>query len=574
MNMHQLVIRNGTVIDGTGGARRVADVAVNNGVITEVGKVTGRGHREIDAEGHLVAPGFVDIHTHYDGQASWDQHLAPSSWHGVTTAVMGNCGVGFAPAFAHNHDRLIELMEGVEDIPGIALHEGLPWAWQSFPDYLDFLETLPRDIDLGAQMPHAALRVHVMGARAVAREPATDAEIATMAQLTREAIEAGALGFTTSRTINHRSISGEAIPTLRAEARELLSIARAIGTTGRGVMQIVSDLVYRDHEFELIEQMARESGRPISISMAQGNQQPDLWRSLLERISGANTRGVQMRAQVAARAIGLLLGFDATLNPFMYSPAYQLIAKLPLAERVQRMREPTLRQTMIAEAHVDPNGLLGSRMLDQFQAMYRLGDPPDYEPDPSTSVAAVAHLAGRAPAEVALDWLLENDGHAMLYSPSLNYADGNLDAVRAMLVHPHSVPGLSDGGAHVGTICDVSFPTTLLQWWGRDRPHDRIPLEFLIARQSRGTALAVGLEDRGLIAPGYKADINVIDFEALRLHAPEMVHDLPAGGRRLLQRADGYKHTLVAGQEIMSAGEATGVLPGRLLRGGTRAVVR
>ncbi len=574
MNSHELVVRGGIVIDGGGTARRRADVAVSKGIITEIGKVAGRGHREIDADGCLVAPGFVDIHTHYDGQASWDQHLAPSSWHGVTTAVMGNCGVGFAPAFAHNHDRLIELMEGVEDIPGIALHEGLPWAWQSFPDYLNFLETLPRDIDLGAQMPHAALRVHVMGARAVAREPATGAEIATMAQLTREAIQAGALGFTTSRTINHRSISGEAIPTLRAEARELLSIARAIGTTGRGVMQIVSDLVNRDHEFELIEQMARESGRPLSISLAQGNQQPELWKSLLERISGANTRGVQMRAQVAARAIGLLLGFDATLNPFMYSPAYQSIAKLPLAERVQRMREPTLRRTMIAEAHVDPNGLLGSRMLDQFQAMYRLGDPPDYEPDPSTSVAAVAQRAGRAPAEVALDWLLERDGHAMIYSPSLNYADGNLDAVRAMLVHPHSVPGLSDGGAHVGTICDVSFPTTLLQWWGRDRPRDRIPLEFLIARQSRGTALAVGLEDRGLIAPGYKADMNVIEFEALRLHAPEMVHDLPAGGRRLLQRADGYKHTLVAGQVIMSGGEATGILPGRLLRGGTRAIAR
>ncbi len=570
MNSHQLVLRGGTVIDGTGNPRRVADVAVNNGVITEVGKVAGRGHREINAEGCLVAPGFVDIHTHYDGQASWDKHLAPSSWHGVTTAVMGNCGVGFAPVFVHNHNRLIELMEGVEDIPGIALHEGLPWKWQSFPEYLDFLASLPRDIDLGAQVPHAAVRVHAMGARAVAREPATPDEIKVMAHITREGIEAGALGFTTSRTINHRSISGEAIPTLRAEADELLSIARAIGSTGRGVMQVVSDRLDREEEYQLIERMASESGRPLSISLAQGTKKPDIWKPLLDRLSDANTRGIKLRAQVAARAIGLLFGFEATLNPFMYSPAYQSIAKLPLAERVARMRDPQMRRAMIEQANVDPNGLLGSRMLDQFQAMYRLGDPPNYEPDPSTSVAATAQRENRAPAELALDWMLENNGRALLYSPSLNYAGGNLDVVRAMLVHPHSVPGLSDGGAHVGTICDVSFPTTLLQWWGRDRPHNRIPVELLVARQSRGTALAVGLEDRGLIAPGYKADINVIDFQALRLHVPEIVHDLPAGGRRLLQRADGYRHTIVAGQEIMCNGQATGAMPGRLLRGSTR----
>ena len=571
MNSHALVIRGGTVIDGSGGAPRQADVAIDNGRVTEVGKVSGRGHREIDAQGLLVAPGFVDIHTHYDGQAAWDKHLAPSSWHGVTTAVMGNCGVGFAPVYVRNRDRLIELMEGVEDIPGTALHEGIPWQWETFPQYLDFLESLPRDIDLGAQAPHAAIRVHAMGERAIARQAATPDEIERMAQATREAIESGALGFSTSRTVNHRSISGEHIPTLRAEADELMAIARAMGRSGRGVMQVVSDRLDRVDEMDLLERMAQESGRPMSISLAQSNRKPDIWKPFLERISEANARGIAMRAQVAARAIGLMLGLEATLNPFMYSPAYQAIAHLPLAERVARMRDPAVRRAIIEQTTVDPKGLLGSNMLGQYQAIFRLGNPPDYEPAASTSALAVAEREGRAPAQVTYDWLLENDGHALLYAPTLNYTDGNLDVVRTMLTHPHTVPGLSDGGAHVGTICDVSFPTTLLQWWGRDRPRDRIPLEFLIARQSRGTALAVGLADRGLIAPGYKADINVIDMAALRLHPPEMAYDLPAGGRRMLQRADGYRHTFVSGQEIMADGQATGAMPGKLVRGGQAA---
>ena len=570
MNSHTVVIRGGTVIDGSGGAPRTADVAIDHGHITEVGKVSGRGHREINASGLVVAPGFVDIHTHYDGQATWDQHLAPSSWHGVTTAVMGNCGVGFAPVYPHHRDRLIELMEGVEDIPGTALHEGLPWTWESFPQYLDFLETVPRDIDLGAQAPHAAIRVHAMGERAIARQAATPAEIEAMVQATRQAIEAGALGFSTSRTINHRSISGEHIPTVRAEADELLAIARALGQTGRGVLQVVSDRLDRADEMELLERMASESGRPMSISLAQSNRKPDIWRPFLDRLSEANARGLRMRAQVAARAIGLMFGLEATLNPFLYSPAYRAIASLPLAERVARMRDPQVRRAIIEQATIDPNGLLGSNMLDQYHAIFRLGDPPDYEPPASASALAFAQREGRAPTEVVYDWLLENNGHALLYSPTLNYTAGNLEVVREMLVHPHTVPGLSDGGAHVGTICDVSFPTTLLQWWGRDRPENRIPLEFLIARQSRATALAVGLEDRGLIAPGYKADLNVIDMQSLYLHPPEIVHDLPAGGRRLLQRADGYLHTFVSGHEIMADGLATGAMPGKLVRGGQR----
>ena len=491
MSAHDLVIRGATVIDGSGGARFNADVAVDGGRITHVGRVEGSGHREIRAEGALLTPGFVDIHTHYDGQATWDRHLAPSSWHGVTTAVMGNCGVGFAPVFEHHHDRLIELMEGVEDIPGTALHEGLPWTWKSFPEYLDQLDQVERDIDIGTQVPHAAVRVHAMGDRAIARQAATPEEIATMTRVTTESILAGALGFSSSRHMNHKSITGEPVPTLRSEADELLSIARAMGSTGRGVLQFVSDRLHLDEELDLLEQLGRESGRPVSVSVAQHNGDPDQWRRLLKRFAQASSRGVSMRGQVAARAVGVLHGLDITLNPFMYSPAYQAIAHLPLAERVQRMRVPHTRAAILEGMQVDKDGLLGSRMINRFHEMFRLGDPPDYEPDPATSIAAVAQREGRTPGEIAYDWLLEDDGRALLYTPSLNWSGGNLDAVREMLTDPMSLPGLSDGGAHVGSICDVSFPTTLLQWWGRDRPHGRIPLEFLVHRQCRATAQAV-----------------------------------------------------------------------------------
>ncbi len=566
MNTHQTVIRGATVIDGTGAERRVADVAIDNGRISEVGRITARGHREVQADGLLLAPGFVDIHTHYDGQAAWDKHLAPSSWHGVTTAVMGNCGVGFAPVLPKNQQRLIELMEGVEDIPGTALHEGLPWTWESFPQFLDFLDTLPRDIDLGTQVPHAAMRVHTMGERAVAREPASADEIALMAQIAGEAIRAGALGFSSSRHINHKSIRGEPVPTLRAETEELLAIARAVGREG-GVLQFVSDQLHKEEELDLLERLGRESGAPVSVSVAQFDGRPDMWKDTLDRCEQASRRGVTMRGQVAARAVGLLLGLDLTLNPFLYSPAYKAIKDLPLPERVARMRDPQVRRAIIDGNQVDKKGLLGSRMIDTFDVMFQLGDPPNYEPDPSTSAAACAQREGRSPLEVVYDWLLERDGHAQIYTPSLNWSGKNLDVVREMLLNPFAVPGLSDGGAHVGSICDVSFPTTLLQWWGRDRPHGRIPLETLIERQCRATARAVGLNDRGVIIPGAKADLNLIDFDRLRLRAPEVMRDLPAGGRRLMQRAEGYRHTFVSGVEIMCNGEATGALPGKLVRG-------
>jgi N-acyl-D-aspartate/D-glutamate deacylase len=564
--MHDLVIRNGVVVDGTGSERFGGDVAVTDGVVTHVGEVGGTGRREIDADGRVVAPGFVDIHTHYDGQATWDNQLAPSSWHGVTTIVMGNCGVGFAPVHEHNRERLIQLMEGVEDIPGTALHEGLSWSWASFPDYLDELDRRPRDIDLGAQVPHGALRLHVMGERGATQQPATPDDIVEMARLAREGVEAGALGFTTSRTINHRTSLGEPTPTLKAEADELIGIAMALGAAGTGVLQAVTDFIDLDGEVELFRSMAAASGRPISVSIAQGPHTPDDWRSELDAFAEATAAGVTMRGQVGARAVGLMLGLEATLHPFMFSPAYEDIADVPLADRVALMRHPDLRRRIIEGARV-ADTKLGSRAIQRYGFIFQLGDPPNYEPDPSDSVAATAQRRGVEAAELVYDWLLEHDGHALLYQPVLNWAEGNLDAVGEMLRHPASVPGLSDGGAHVGTICDVSFPTTLLQWWGRDRPTGRIALETLIAKQCRMTAETVGLGDRGVLAPGKRADVNIIDFDGLRLHTPEIVHDLPAGGRRMLQRATGYDHTFVAGIEIMVNGESTGATPGRLVRG-------
>jgi N-acyl-D-aspartate/D-glutamate deacylase len=470
-----------------------------------------------------------------------------------------------------DHERLIELMEGVEDIPGTALHEGLSWDWETFPEFLDAVAARPRDLDLGAQVPHGALRLHVMGERGARREPATPADIAAMADLARDAVAAGALGFTTSRTLNHRSSRGELTPTLTAEADELVGIAEALGSIRAGVLQVVSDFIDLDAEFATLRLMAERSGRPISISVAQSPVRPDDWKVLLDRMADATAEGVTMRGQVATRAVGLLFGFEATLNPFMLAPAWAGLRDLPTAERTARLQHPHVRRALLEQMAVDRHGsLIGSRLIDRFELMYPLGDPPEYEPEVSSSVAAVAAREGRSPAEVAYDLMLADDGRGLLYLPALNFANGSLDAVGAQLAHPASVAGLSDGGAHVGTICDVSFPTTLLQWWGRDRPSGRLPIELLVHKQTRATAETVGLLDRGLLAPGYRADVNVIDFDRLRLRAPEIHHDLPAGGRRLLQRAEGYRHTFVAGVEIRRDGESTGARPGRLVRGARR----
>jgi len=564
---HDLVIRSGTVIDGTGAPARTADVAVDGDRIVAVGAVDGRGAREIDADGALVLPGFVDIHAHYDGQATWDNHLAPSSWQGVTTVVMGNCGVGFAPVRPADHDRLIELMEGVEDIPGAALHEGLSWEWQSFGEYLDAVDRIPHDIDVGAQVPHGAVRLHVMGERGAQRDPATPEEIEQMAALAAEGVVAGALGFTTSRTMNHRTSRGEPTPTLTASADELVGIARGLGGVGRGVLQVVSDHMNTDEEFATFRRMVAESGRPLSFSLVQSPFEPEGYRQVLDRIDAARADGLAITAQVGTRAVGLLFGLQCTLHPFLNNPVFAEIASLPVPEQARIMGDEGFKARLLEAAGGDKVRKLGGGLIGRFEAMYELGDPPDYEPDASQNIAARAAREGRAVEDYVYDLLVADQGRTLLYLPALNFAGGTLDAVGEMLAHPHTVPGLSDGGAHVGTICDGSFPTTMLTLWGRDRDHGRLDLPYLVRQHCWDTARTVGLEDRGVLAPGYRADLNVVDFENLHARRPEVRYDLPAGGRRLLQRADGYLHTVVAGAETYRDGEPTGALPGRLVRG-------
>jgi N-acyl-D-aspartate/D-glutamate deacylase len=557
-----LVIRGGTVVDGTGEPGRTADVAISAGRVAYVGRVDDAhaGTRTIEADGALVIPGFVDIHSHYDGQATWDERLAPSSWHAVTTTVMGNCGVGFAPCRPDERDRLIELMEGVEDIPGTALHEGIPWEWQTFPEYLDHLATRSFDIDVVAQVPHGAIRLYVMGERGARGEAATAGDIAEMGRIAREAIDAGAIGFTTSRTTNHRTSRGEPTPTLTAAEDELVGIALAIG--GRGVFEVVSDFSDVVREFATMRRIVSESGCPLSISVAAEDHRAP-WRELRDLIADASADGLAIKGQVGARAIGVLFGLQATLTPLSGVPAYREVAKLPLDERVTALLDPNRRRSILEQLASREQG-----MLTRFDRMFELGDPPDYEPQPAQSIAARAVSQQRDPADLAYDLLLADGGRGFLYYPLHNWVDGSLDDVHEMLGDRHLVPGLADGGAHVGTICDASYPTTLLAYWARDRSPG-LPLEWVVQRQCRATAETVGLLDRGLLAPGQKADVNVIDHANLRLYPPYMAFDLPAGGKRLLQRAEGYLHTFVNGEEVYADGEPCGPLPGRLVRGRT-----
>ena len=573
-----LVIRNGTVIDGSGAEARRADVAIVADRIVEVGPNLELGQREIDAEGLVVTPGFIDPHTHFDGQATWDPWLAPSSNHGVTTVAMGNCGVGFAPVAPERHDWLIEIMEGVEDIPGTALYEGLRWEWESFPEYLEALERQTRTIDVAAHVPHAALRGYVMGEPgADPDEHPSDDQLERMARLLGEAIDAGAIGLSTSRTYRHRSSAGANLGTLRAREPELMALASVLRHRRAGVFQFISDSYrstdddYVEHEFELVREFARQSMRPISFSVQQDIDVPDRWRDLVDLASSLCEEGFVVKTQVAPRPIGVMLGLEATRNVFSPTRAYRSVADLDLDERVRALGDPDLRRRIL-ESHADltgPDAFSGNAFYGRFDDMFILDDPVNYDLDASESLGAQARAMNVDPREFAYDVQLRNGGKQMIYAPLFNFAQGNLDAVREMITSPVALFGLSDAGAHCGQICDASMTTSYLTTWARDRDGSTaIPLAQVVHQLTRRPALHFGWRDRGLIAPGLLADLNVIDVQRLGCHPPEIVTDLPAGGRRLIQRATGYRWTLKRGVVTFDNGVSTGELPGRLVRAG------
>ena len=568
--MHDLVIRGGTIVDGSGAEPVAGDVAVAAGRIVEVGEDVGPARQTIDAAGRIVTPGWVDIHTHYDGQATWDPLLSPSCWHGVSTVVMGNCGVGFAPARPAGHQQLIELMEGVEDIPGTALAEGIRWDWETFPEYLDALEKLPRALDVGTQVPHGPVRTYVMGERGAKNEPASPDDIAKMAEIVKDAIRAGALGFSTSRTIVHRALDGEPVPGTFAAEDELMGIGDALAEVGRGLFELApagvmgEDLSAADREVAWMRKLSARTGRPVTFALVEHDVDPDQWRRILELCDEAAAEGAQLVPQVGSRPTMLLVGHQ-TFHPLQARPSYREIGELPLDERIALLRDPERKRRILAEDDVDPDPLMAF-VFTSMEKIFPLGDPPDYEPAPEKSVAAVARKQDRSAEDVLYDTMLELDGRQLLMVAILGYARFNLDSIRTMLEHPRSAFGLGDGGAHCGAICDASMTTFLLTHWARDRSRgDRLSLPWVVKKMTSDTARLYGLLDRGRVAPGYKADLNVIDFEGLRL--PEMVYDLPSGARRFIQRAEGYDATIVSGAVVQRNGDDTGERPGRLIRG-------
>jgi len=567
--MHDLVIRGGTVVDGTGAPSRTADVAIDDGIVTEVGHVDDGGHEELDADGLLVTPGFVDIHTHFDGQVTWDPMLTPSCWHGATTVVMGNCGVGFAPVKPDRRDWLIGLMEGVEDIPGAALSEGIVWSWESFPEYLDAVEKAPKMLDVGVFVPHGAVRGYVMGERGAKNEPASADDIEAMATIVRAGVQAGALGFSTSRTIAHMAIDGEPVPGTFAAEDELFGIGRVLGELGTGIFELApagalgEDLAAPEREIAWMRKLAGAIQRPVTFAMTQNDHDPLAWKRMLDLCTEAQAEGANVRPQVAGRPVNLLLGLQ-TFHPFAYCPSWGELGFLPVPERVARMRDPELRARLLVEAAQIDKAF--AQFLDP-ERIFPMAAEPNYEPPKDTSLAAQARREGRTADEVFYDQLMEENGESLVMRPLLNYTDFNLDAVREMLVHPTTTWGLGDGGAHCGTTCDASTPTSMLAWWARDRSHDRLPLEFVVRTMTHDTASLVGLRDRGTLEPGQLGDVNLIDFQGLRLPRPEMVHDLPGGARRFVQGSSGYVATVKRGQVVLRDGEDQGVRTGQLVRG-------
>mgnify|MGYP001183276719 FL=1 len=564
--MFDLIIKNGSIYDGKGSEPYQADIAISNEKIVEIGDIKGEAKKVIDAEGKIVTPGFVDIHTHYDGQVTWDPYLRPSTYHGVTTVVMGNCGVGFSPCKPDQRDWLIGLMEGVEDIPGTALHEGIDWEWESFPEYLDALEKKPLAIDVGTQIPHGAVRAYVMGERGINHEEASQEEIDRMKEIVQEAIKAGAYGFSTSRTEKHNDVNGNLTPSITAHKNELVEIAKSLGEINQGVLQGISDFYDFDSEFDIFKAMSKESGRPISITVEQQDARPEWWEQLLDGIEDAQSEGINMYGQVPPRATGILMGLTATLNPFRFHPAYMEIADLALEERVEIMSNDEFKEKLLNDNALSINPLV-DEIVNSYSKMFKLGEPANYEPDPEMSFESLANSSNMTAQEIAYDAMLEKDGRALIYHPLFNYQTGDLSLVEKMLKHPYTISGLGDAGAHCGAISDASFPTTLVQHWSRDRSRgSKLPLETVIKMQTSETANLLGIKDRGVLEKGYKADINIIDYEGLTLHEPEIINDLPAGGRRLVQKASGYDYTIVSGEVAFIKGEATGALNGRLIR--------
>ena len=573
MASYDLIIRNGTIVDGTGAPRFTGDVAVKDGLIAAIGTVHGSAAREIDAAGKIVAPGWVDVHTHYDGQATWDQEMAPSSWHGVTTVVMGNCGVGFAPAAPDRHEWLIGLMEGVEDIPGTALAEGMKWNWETFPEYLDALEELPRTVDVGTHVPHGAVRAYVLGDREQPGAVPTAEDIQKMADIVEDGVRAGALGFSTSRTVLHRSIDGELVPGTTATEEELVEIGRAMGRVGYGVFEMASDLRREWNEFGWMGQISRETGLPVTFAALQSIAKEQSLDEQIANMRAENDNGANIVAQIALRGNGIIMAWQGTVHPFRLRPSWQAIADLPWDQQKAKLLDPAFKAQLLSEASdysQVPEDIIGISMVVSggWTMQFEMDPDFDYEPQADASIAARAAAAGVSGDEYAYDLLCRDDGKGFIYLPILNYADGNLDFLEALQQSDDTVNSLSDGGAHCGTICDAASPTFMLQHWVRDRKRGgRISLENAVKRQCRDTARLYGLNDRGILAPGYLADINVIDLDKVKLGKPWLAFDLPAGGKRLLQRAEGYVCTIKTGVVTFEDGKWTGATPGGLIRG-------